>query len=140
MFGPLSGAMNYNTSITQGGLPSLGSTPATNPRSARQQMFNLPAYMRKRVTGDQMGELERANQDRYAGTSAGLRQRMDRENTQLSNNQAFNSMTAAQNASNQYQGLMNNYLQGANRNAMTAYNQDREFFGPMLSQILGGIF
>lgn len=116
----------------QGGI---GSNPfgggTMQPRSVQTQMFNRPAYQRNRVTTGQMGEMNRSNQDRFRSEVKPLSTAFNRNFNQAQTQQQFADTAAADQNSNQFFGLTNQYNQQQN-----AMNQQQLM--PMLSQLFGG--
>ena len=104
------GGMNYGTSIGQGGIGAnpngVGFAP---PKSAKQQMFNRPAYQQNRVTAPQMADMERANADRYRAEVMPLQNAFNRSWNAANQQQRFNETSAANQASNQFFDLANSY-------------------------------
>lgn len=118
--------------IAAGGIGSnpFGQT-TQQPRSVQTQMFNRPAYQRNRVTTGQMGEMNRANQDRFRADIKPLTTAYDRSLSQANAQQQMADTSVADAASNSFFGLMNGYQQ--QQNAMT-----QQGLMPLLSQLFGG--
>ena len=101
------------------------------PRSVQTQIANRPAYQRNRVTTGQMGEMNRANQDRFRADAKPLTTAYDRSFAQAQAQQQMNDTAVNDSMSNQFFGLMNGYQQQQN-------NMNQQQLMPMLSQLFGG--
>lgn len=128
----------YNTSINTGGLGAQpAAAPRMTPRSVETQMFNRPAYQRDRITGGQMAEMNRANQDRYRAEVMPLQTAFNRQWNEANQRQQMNSLQAA----NQYN---NAFIDSVNQYGNSQFDMDRQqrqqglqMLWPMLSQYMG---
>lgn len=145
----LGSLMNYTPSIKVG--PVSSSLPAQmsviskqTPRTAQQQAFNLPAYMRQNTSQGQWNEMNVANQNRYRSGLATGQNQLGRQMTQANNNQHIASLSAANNAANDYYDVMSSAIQGDRQNQAGWYQglsdlQRRYQQGP-LGSLFGSIF
>lgn len=95
---------------------ALGSIPKTAPRTAQQQAFNTPAYMRNNTSQGQWDELNRANQDRYRGSLASGQASMGRMMSQANTQNMFDTLGQATQSANNYYDTMSNAIQGDRQN------------------------
>ncbi len=121
-FGGASGGIGANP---------FGGAAAMQPRSVATQMFNRPAYQRNRVTTGQMGEMNRANQDRFRAEVKPLSTAFDRNFAQAQAQQQLADTAASDQYANQFFGLTNQYNQQQN-------SMNQQMLMPMLSQLFGG--
>lgn len=127
----------YNSSINTGGVQGFSPVSRQSPRSVETQLFNRPAYQRNRVTGGQMAEMNRASQDRYRAEVMPLQTAFNRSFNEASQRQQMQSMSAANQAANQYLDInsgYNNSLYDLNR---AQRNQGLQMLWPILSQYMG---
>lgn len=145
----LGSMMSYTPSIGTGpvstALPQqLGALSKTAPRTAQQQAFNLPAYMRQNTSQGQWNEMNRANQDRYRGSLASGQNIAGRQMAQTNAQHQLASTQAASGAANNYFDTMSNAIQGDRQNQVGWYQglsdlQRRYQQGP-LGSLFGSIF
>lgn len=95
---------------------ALGALPKTAPRTAQQQAFNTPAYMRNNTSQGQWDELNRANQDRYRGSLASGQASMGRMMGQANTQHMFDTLGQATQSANNYYDTMSNAIQGDRQN------------------------
>lgn len=94
----------------------LGAIPTTAPRTAQQQAFNMPAYLRNNTTAGQWDELNRANQDRYRADLSRGQSTMGRQMQQANLGHMFDTLQSATGAANNYYDTMSNAIQGDRQN------------------------
>lgn len=109
----------------------LGANTMMQPRSVQTQIANRPAYQRNRVTTGQMGEMNRANQDRFRAEQRPLTTAFNRSFSQADAQQRMADTSVNDSMANQFFGLMNGYQQQQN-----SLNQQQIM--PLLSQLFGG--
>lgn len=148
----LGSMLNYTPSIGVGpvstALPQqLAGLSQSAPRSAQQQAFNLPAYMRGSTSQGQWNEMNTANQNRYRASLGEGQSHLGRQMQQANTGQMMSSLGAANNASNQYSDIMSNAIQGDRTNQANWYSglsdlaaRRQQTFGPMLGSLFGGAF
>jgi hypothetical protein len=128
---PLGGGLGGGTASGGIGSNPFGGLGGMKPRSVATQMFNRPAYQRNRVTGGQMQEMDRANQDRFRAETKPLSTAFNRSFNAAQQQQQMADTATADQASNQFFGLMNQY-----QNQQNSLNQQQMM--PLLSQLFGG--
>lgn len=145
----LGSLLNYTPSINAGPvstqLPAqMSAVSKQAPRTAQQQSFNLPAYMRQNTSQGQWNEMNRSNQDRYRASLATGQNQLGRQMQQANTNQHVASLGAATNAADNFYDTMSNAIQGDRQNQVGWYQglsdlQQRRQAGP-LGSLFGNIF
>lgn len=107
----------------------LGTAPTVKTRTVGQQMFNMPAYQRNRVTPRQLGELESTNKSRQLAGGLAAKTSYDRARTEAERNQRLNETQINDSAANQFFDMTQQYRQ-----------QQMSRMLPLLSQIFSGGF
>lgn len=127
----------YGTSVDTSPVQGFNPVSRTSPRSVETQFFNRPAYQRNRITSGQMAEMNRANQDRYRAEVMPLQTAFNRSFNQANQQQQLQSLSAANQANNQYLGITDNYNNSLFDLNRAARNQGMQMLWPMLSQYMG---
>jgi hypothetical protein len=127
----------YNTSVGGGGVQGFDPVSRQSPRSVMSQLFNRPAYQRNRVTGNQLAEMERSNQDRYRAEVIPLQTAFNRAFNENNQRQQMQQASVANQAANQYLDATSNYNNSLYDLNRAQRNQNLQMLWPMLSQYFG---
>lgn len=127
----------YGSSVNALPMPGFSQAPRQSPRSVETQMFNRPAYQRNRVTGNQMSEMNRANQDRYRAEVMPLQTAFNRAFNEANQRQQMQSTSAANQAANQYLDMNAGYNNSLYDLGRAQRNQNLQMMWPLLSQYMG---
>jgi hypothetical protein len=145
----LGSMLNYTPSINVGPISTqlpaqVSAISKQAPRTAQQQSFNLPAYMRQNTSQGQWNEMNRSNQDRYRSSLATGQNQLGRQMQQANTNQTVASLGAANDAADGYYDVMSNAMQADRNNRVGWYQglsnlHQRQMAGP-LGSLFGNIF